>query len=197
MKVKTSWQRNILSINLFNEIAVGSDDSIDPGPESLAGLRHGVPGEEPHYLPDVMDQVSGFFGGFAFILNSETLPAKESKGLNSGELGARIFFYHASHEVLLEPNRRPLAVVGRVAVYAGRCNGYFQISDPSSTPSSHSCSGYVQTSTYHRKKPFLTEVSIAHNHFHGMSGAKSGDCPCSYGFQLVHLCRNVSVCFYL
>jgi hypothetical protein len=76
IKVKTGWQRNVLRTNLCNEIAVSSDNSIDPGPESLAGLRHGVPGEEPHYLHDVMDQVSGFFGGFALTLNSETPPAK-------------------------------------------------------------------------------------------------------------------------
>jgi hypothetical protein len=76
IKVKTGWQRNVLRINLFNEIAVSSDDSFDRGPEPLAGLRHGVPGEEPHYLPDVMDQVSGFFGGFSLTLNSETPLAK-------------------------------------------------------------------------------------------------------------------------
>jgi hypothetical protein len=67
---------NVLRINLFNEIAISSGDSIDPGPEPLAGLRHGVPGEEPHFLPDVMDQVSGFFGGYALTLNSRTPPAK-------------------------------------------------------------------------------------------------------------------------
>jgi hypothetical protein len=58
-----------LRINLFNEIAVSSNDNIDLGPEPLVGLRHGVPDEEPHYLPDEMDQVSGFFGGFALTLN--------------------------------------------------------------------------------------------------------------------------------
>ncbi len=125
------------------------------GPEPLVGLRHGVPGGKPHYLPDEKDQVSGFFGGLALTLNSETPPAKLSKGFQSRELGARISFSHTSREVLLEPNLRPLAVVGRVAVYAGRCNEDFQISGPSSTPSSHSCSGYVQTSNYHRKKVFL------------------------------------------
>ena len=52
------------------------------------------------------------------------------------------------------------------------------------------------TFIYHLKKSLLTEVSIAHNHFHGTSGAKSRDYPCSYGFQLAHLCRNVSV-FYM
>jgi hypothetical protein len=35
-------------------------------------------------------------------------------------------------EVLLEPILRPLAVVGRVTLHAGRCNGDFQLSSPSS-----------------------------------------------------------------
>ncbi len=35
------------------------------------------------------------------------------------------------------------------------------------------------------------------NLYLGSSGAESGDCPCSYTFLLIHLCRNVTVCFYL
>ena len=38
----------VLRINLFNEIVVGSDGSLDPGPEPLAGLLLGVPCGEPH-----------------------------------------------------------------------------------------------------------------------------------------------------
>jgi hypothetical protein len=130
-------------------------------------------------------------------LNSDTPPCKiVKKCYSQGSWRPNLLLSHL-HEVLLEPNLRPLAVVGRDAVYARRCNRDFQISDPSATPSTHYCSGYFQTSIYHCKKRFLTEASIAHNHFYGMSGAKSGDCSCSYGFQLVHLCRNVSVCFYL
>jgi hypothetical protein len=65
-----------LRINLYNKIAVISKDSLDPAPEAHAGLRQGVPGEEPHNLPDLRDQVSGFVGGFALTQNSETPPAK-------------------------------------------------------------------------------------------------------------------------
>ncbi len=67
-----------MKINLYNKIAVSSEDSLDPAPEAHAGLRQGVPGEGPHYLPD---QVSGFVGGFALTQNSETPPAKYSKEL--------------------------------------------------------------------------------------------------------------------
>jgi hypothetical protein len=35
------------------------------------------------------------------------------------------------------------------------------------------------------------------NLYLGTSGAKPGDSPCSYTFLLIHLCRNVTVCFYL
>jgi hypothetical protein len=62
-KLSKNWlaeKRTVLRINLFIEIAVSSDDSIEHGPETLASLRHGVPGEEPHYLPDVRDQALVF-----------------------------------------------------------------------------------------------------------------------------------------
>ncbi len=49
-----------MSINLFNEIAVSGDNSLDPGRVPLECLRHGVPGEEPHHLRDLQDQVLGF-----------------------------------------------------------------------------------------------------------------------------------------
>jgi hypothetical protein len=32
--------------------------------------------------------------------------------------------------------------------------------------------------------------------YHGTSGAKPGDCPCSCAFLLIYLCRNVTVSFY-
>jgi hypothetical protein len=35
------------------------------------------------------------------------------------------------------------------------------------------------------------------NFYLGTSGAKPGDSPCSYTFLLIHLCRNVTVCFNL
>jgi hypothetical protein len=49
-----------MSINLFNEIAVSSDNSLDPVREPLECLRHGVPVEGPHHLLDLQDQVLCF-----------------------------------------------------------------------------------------------------------------------------------------
>jgi hypothetical protein len=35
-------------MKLFNEMAVIGGDSLDPGPERLAGFCHGVPVKGPH-----------------------------------------------------------------------------------------------------------------------------------------------------
>jgi hypothetical protein len=48
IELKTGWQRNILRINSYNKTADSSDDSLDPGPEPLEGLSHGVPGKGLH-----------------------------------------------------------------------------------------------------------------------------------------------------
>ncbi len=49
-----------MSINLFKEIAVSGDNSLDPGRVTLEYLRHGVPVEGPPHLLDLQDQVLGF-----------------------------------------------------------------------------------------------------------------------------------------
>ncbi len=50
----------ILRINLSNKTAVSNEDSLDPGPETRAGLRQGVPGEGPHQLLHLLDQILEF-----------------------------------------------------------------------------------------------------------------------------------------
>ncbi len=47
IEVKTNLQRYISGIILIIKTAVSSNDSLDPGPQALAGLRHGAPVEEP------------------------------------------------------------------------------------------------------------------------------------------------------
>jgi hypothetical protein len=76
IEVKTGRQRNILRIGLFNKNAASSDDSLDLGPEPLAGVRHGVPGEGHHHPPDLWDQGLGLLWDFAVTLNSKTPHAK-------------------------------------------------------------------------------------------------------------------------
>ncbi len=41
-------------------MAVSGDDSLNPRPEPLAGLRHGVPVKGPHLPLHLLDQVLDF-----------------------------------------------------------------------------------------------------------------------------------------
>jgi hypothetical protein len=50
----------MLRINIFNEPAVTGDDSLDPGPELQAGLRHGVAVKGAHQRHHLLDQVLDF-----------------------------------------------------------------------------------------------------------------------------------------
>jgi hypothetical protein len=49
-----------MSTNLFNEIAVRSDNLLDPVRVPLECLRYGVPVKGPHHLLDLQDQVLSF-----------------------------------------------------------------------------------------------------------------------------------------
>jgi hypothetical protein len=49
-----------MRIIFFIKTAVSSNDSLDPGPQGLAGLPHGIPVEEPHHLLYLLDQILGF-----------------------------------------------------------------------------------------------------------------------------------------
>ncbi len=51
---------DILRIKKFNEMSVIGDNSLDPGPELLAGLCHGVPVKGAHHCPHLLDQVLDF-----------------------------------------------------------------------------------------------------------------------------------------
>jgi hypothetical protein len=48
-------------MKLFNEMAVIGDDSLDPGPERLAGFRHRGPVKGPHQHRHLTEQVLDFF----------------------------------------------------------------------------------------------------------------------------------------
>ncbi len=153
-KLKTGWQRNILRISSDNKTAVSSDDSLHPEPEPPAGLRHGVPGEGPHHLPDLRHQ------GLVVKLCSDSqfrnVPCKIAHMAAIKGAGRPDLLLPHLHKVLLEPVLRPLAVVGRVA--CAPCAGLF--------PCSHlSCSHkfthiirssrkkkFRRTSIYHRKQ---------------------------------------------
>jgi len=60
IEVKANLQRYILRIILFFKTAVSTNNSLDPGPQALAGLHHGVPVEGPQHLLHLLDQILGF-----------------------------------------------------------------------------------------------------------------------------------------
>jgi hypothetical protein len=59
IEVKANLQRYILRIILFIKTAVCTNNSLDPGPQALAGLHHGVPVEGLQHLL-LLDQILGF-----------------------------------------------------------------------------------------------------------------------------------------
>jgi hypothetical protein len=99
-----------LRINLFNRIAVSCKDSLDPGPKARAGQD--VPGEEPHHLLDLPDQILQFVARPLI----QRRPKKMVKRV--AVWGARRPDLLHSHlrKALLEPVLHPLAVLGRSAV---------------------------------------------------------------------------------
>jgi hypothetical protein len=54
-QIKNRLAEKHTETHLFNKTVISIDDILNPGPEPLAGLRHGVPGEGPHHLPDLRD----------------------------------------------------------------------------------------------------------------------------------------------
>jgi hypothetical protein len=62
-------------MKLLNEMAVIGDDSLDPGPERLAGFRHGVP-MDPTSAFILRNRSSIFLWNFALTYDSETPDTK-------------------------------------------------------------------------------------------------------------------------
>ncbi len=123
IELKTGWQRNILRINSYNKTAFSSDNSLDPGPEPPAGLRHGVPGKGPHHLPDLRDQGLGLVMKLCSDPQFRDATRKIfQRAAFSGAWRSDLLLPHL-YEVLLGLILRLLAVVGRVA--CALCEGLF------------------------------------------------------------------------
>ncbi len=60
IEVKANLHMYISRIILFIKTAVSIDNSLDPGPQALAGLHHGVPVEGPQHLLHLLDQILDF-----------------------------------------------------------------------------------------------------------------------------------------
>ncbi len=59
-EVKANLLRYTSRIILFIKTAVSFNNSLDPGPQALEGLHHGVPVEGPQHLLHLLDQILGF-----------------------------------------------------------------------------------------------------------------------------------------
>ncbi len=73
---------------------------LDPGPQALAGLRHGVPVEGPHHLLYLLDQILGFVARLCNDPYFRFAPHKIEE-LQSGELGGQTSSLYTSATVLL------------------------------------------------------------------------------------------------
>jgi hypothetical protein len=60
IEVKADLHRYISRINLLIKTAVSINNILDPGPQALVSLHHGVPVEAPQHLLHFLDQILGF-----------------------------------------------------------------------------------------------------------------------------------------
>jgi hypothetical protein len=60
IEVKANLHRYISRIILLFKTSVSINNSLDPRPQALAGLHHGVPVEGPQHLLHLLDQILGF-----------------------------------------------------------------------------------------------------------------------------------------
>jgi len=88
-ELKANLLRYILRIILFIKIAVSFNNSLDPGPQALEGLHHGVPVEGPQHLLHLLDQILGFVARLFNDPYFRFAPHKIEKKLQLGELGGQ------------------------------------------------------------------------------------------------------------
>ena len=61
LRYRNVWAFVSISLSTASrKTAVSIYDSLDPGPQALAGLRHGVLVEGPHHLLYLLDRILGF-----------------------------------------------------------------------------------------------------------------------------------------
>jgi hypothetical protein len=76
-------------MKLFNEMAVIGDDSLDPGPERLAGFCHGVPVKGPHQRLHLTEQVLDFFAKLCIDMTQKRPTQNSLKGCSQASREAR------------------------------------------------------------------------------------------------------------
>jgi hypothetical protein len=117
-EVKANLHRYISKIILFIKTAVSIINSLDPGPQALAGLHHGVPAEGPQHLLHLLDQILGFVARLFTDLYFRFAPHKIVKKVTIRGAGrSDLLLLHLRNlpQGLHEPVLHPLAYVGKGA----------------------------------------------------------------------------------
>jgi hypothetical protein len=119
IEVKANLHRYISRIILFINSAVSMNNSLDPGPQALAGLHHGVPVEGPKHLLLLLDQIIGFVARLFNDPNFRFAPHKIAKRVTIRRARRpNLLLLHLRNlpQGLHEQVLRPLAFVGKVAI---------------------------------------------------------------------------------
>jgi hypothetical protein len=86
IEVKANLHWYISRIILLIKTAVSINSSLDPGPQALEGLHHGVPVEGPQHLLHLLDQILGFVARLFNDPYFRFAPDKIAKKLQLGKL---------------------------------------------------------------------------------------------------------------
>jgi hypothetical protein len=79
--------RYISRIILFIKTAVSINNSLNPGPQALEGLHHGVPVEGPQHPLHLLDQIFGFIARLFNDPNFRFAPHKIAKKVTIRQVG--------------------------------------------------------------------------------------------------------------
>jgi hypothetical protein len=109
----------ISRIILLIKTPVSINNSLDPGPQALAGLHHGVPVEGPQHLLHLLDQILGFFARLFndpyFRFATHKIVKKVPIG-RAGRPDPLLLHLRSLLKDLHEPVLHPLALVGKGAI---------------------------------------------------------------------------------
>ncbi len=108
IEVKTNLQKYILRIILFLKTAVSINDSLDPGPQAIAGLRHGIPVEGPHHLLYLLDQILGFVERLSNDPHIRPKQNSEKSGNQASCGRPDLLLLHLRNSALIGVSKNPL-----------------------------------------------------------------------------------------
>ncbi len=105
-----------MRINLFNKTAIRCKGNLDSRPEARAGLRQEHPGEGPHHLLHLLDQIIGFVTKLFNDQLFRDATHKIVKRLAVRRARRPDLLHPHLCKSLLDPVLHPVAVLGRSAI---------------------------------------------------------------------------------